>query len=248
MMSHVQSIDQIYFLEQFPQAKIFPSDVAMEELKRLQEQALNKNEKSRLDRTVIISLNIRSLLKHHESLLLDFQMKAKVIALQETWCPIDQNSHCLEMEGYSLHLVNQGRGKGVATYYSKEFKVAGSINKELYQMAKVTCKDFDVVNIYCSHGANKADFLKDLGSLAGAARPCFIIGHFNINFLRVPKETIVTKILSCGFKQIVESPTHIGGGLLDHVYVKRLLWEPELHLNFPHYTDHAAVSIIKPTD
>ena len=113
-------------------------------------------------------------------------------------------------------------------------------------MSKVTSKEFDVVNVYCSQGANKAEFLKDLGSLAGMARPCFITGDFNVNFLREPKDTIVTKILSCGFKQIVRSPTHTEGGLLDHVYMKRVTWEPEVCLNFPYYTDHASISIVKP--
>ena len=50
-------------------------------------------------------------------------------------------------------------------------------------MSKVTSEDFDVVNIYCSKGANKNEFLRDLGSLASAPRPCFIVGDFNINFL-----------------------------------------------------------------
>ena len=99
-------------------------------------------------------------------------------------------------------------------------------------MSKVTSKDFDVINIYRSQNANKAEFLRDLGSLAGAARPCFVIGDLNVNFLNDPKD-IITKILSCSFKQVVQSPTHIEGGLLDHIHVKRITWEPEVHLNFP---------------
>ena len=99
-------------------------------------------------------------------------------------------------------------------------------------------------NVYCSKGANKVNFLKDLGSLAGAARPCFIVGDFNINYLSVPKDPVVTKILACGFQQIVQNPTHVGGGLLDHVYTKRITWDPCLIINYPYYTDHGAVSIV----
>ena len=246
MLSRVQTIDQIYILEKFPREKIFPSEHAMEELKRLQEMALNETEKSWLSDTLITSMNIRSLPKHYEAVLKDFQVKGKVIALQETWCNLDENGSCFKIEGYKLHLVNHGRGKGVATYYSSEFKVSGSINKERYQMSKVTSRDFDVVNIYRSQGADKTEFLRDLGGLAGAARPCFIIGDFNVNFLQDPKDMIITKIQSCSFKQIVQSPTHKEGGLLDHAYMKRLSWEPEVHLKFPYYTDHAAISIVRP--
>ena len=143
-------------------------------------------------------------------------------------------------------MVNQGRGKGVATYFSDEFQVSGTVNKEYYQMSKVAGNEFDIVNIYCSQGANKAEFLRDLGKMAGSPKPCFIVGDFNINYLRVPHEMIVNKIQSCGYKQLVQHPTHIAGGLLDHVYVKRLSWDPEVYLNFPYYTDHAAISIVKP--
>ena len=48
----------------------------------------------------------------------NIRVKGKVIGLQETWCNMDESEHCYEIEGYNLHLVNQGRGKGVATYYS----------------------------------------------------------------------------------------------------------------------------------
>ena len=145
-----------------------------------------------------------------------------------------------------MHLVNQGRGKGVATYYNNEFKVSGSINKELYQISKVISQEFDVINIYCSKGANKSDFLRDLGSLANAARPTFLIGDLNINFLNNPKDRIVIKILSNGFKQLVSAPTHIEGGLLDHIYIKQLSFEPHIVINFPYYSDHGAISVFSP--
>ena len=110
-------------------------------------------------------------------------------------------------------------------------------------MSKVSSKEFDVVNLYCSNGANKANFLKDLGSLAGAARPTFIVGDFNINFLNKPQDAILKKILSTGFKQIVSQPTHLEGGLLDHIYFKRLPFEPKVIVNFPYYSDHGALSV-----
>ena len=111
-------------------------------------------------------------------------------------------------------------------------------------MSRVSSTEMDIINIYCSHGANKAEFLKDLGSLARGPRPCIILGDFNIDYLQ-GAEAIINKITSCGFKQIVTTATHIKGGLLDHVYVKRLPWEPTIEMNFPYFTDHAAISVMK---
>ena len=243
MGSRVERIDQLFILNEFSTEKIYPSPAAMEELNHLQNKAMNNMEDQRINSNIIISLNIRSLVKHHSALCNDFQMKAKVIALQETWCPVGQNPELLQMPGYNLHLVNSGHGKGIATYFSAEFQQVEEVNREHYQMSKITSNEYDVVNVYCSKGANKVAFLNDLGKLAKAPRPCYIVGDFNVNFLRDPQDQIIKKILSHGFKQIVSEPTHIAGSLLDHVYVKRVLQEPKIALNFVYYSDHAAVSL-----
>ena len=144
-----------------------------------------------------------------------------------------------------MHLVSQGRGKGVALYFKPNFKVSGTINKPHYQLAKISCQDYDVINVYRSHGSNKVEFLNDLGSLARGIRPCFIVGDFNINYLGNPKDMIIQKITSCGFSQVVEHPTHQEGGLLDHVYVKKAPFKFQVNLSTPFYSDHSIVSIVK---
>ena len=102
------------------------------------------------------------------------------------------------------------------------FKISGSVNTNLYQMSKVSNGNLDIINIYISRGASKAEFLKHLGNLAKGSKNCFIVGDFNVDFLHEPKDAVVSKILSCGFKQIVPHPTHLEGGLLDHIYHKGL--------------------------
>ena len=158
MGSRVQRLDQLFILNEFPTEKIYPSPAAIEELNHLQNKALNNMEDQRINSNIIISLNIRSLVKHHSALCNDFQMKAKVIALQETWCPVGQNPELLQMPGYNLHLVNSGHGKGIATYFSAEFQQVEEVNREHYQMSKITSTEYDVVNVYCSKGANKVAF------------------------------------------------------------------------------------------
>ena len=76
-------------------------------------------------------------------------------------------------------------------------------------------------------------------------RPTFLVGDFNINFLNNPKDGILTKIMSNGFQQLVAQPTHIEGGLLDHIYCKRLSFEPLVAINFPYYSDHGAISVFQ---
>ena len=82
MFSRPQRLDQVYIFEKFESSKIFPSDSAMKELERLNIEALNEKEKIRLESTIIQTLNIRSLMKHHAALKNDFRVKAKVIAFK----------------------------------------------------------------------------------------------------------------------------------------------------------------------
>ena len=243
MASRVQCIDQLFIFEKYLSSKIFPSDCAMKELEQLKKEALNDKEKARRECTIVQSLNIRSLSKHYTNLQNDYKIKAKVIALQETWCSKDQGISAFEMEGYNLHLVSNGRGRGIATYFTNEFQVTGLTNKEHYQISKVSNGEYDVINVYCSQGHDKAEFLRDLGNLAGPMRSGFIVGDFNIDFLHEPKGLVVSKILSRGFKQIVSHPTHVEGGLLDHIYHKGLQWEPKADIQFPYYSDHGLISV-----
>ena len=158
---------------------------------------------------------------------------------------MDQGISSLEIPGYDLNLVNHGRGKGIATYYTDQFQAAGAINKDFYQISKITGAKFDVINVYCSQRLNSAEFLRDLGSLAAPMQAGFIIGDFNVDFLHEPKAALIRKILSHGFKQILSHPTHMEGGLLDHVYHKGLSWEPFANIDFPYYSDHGLISICK---
>ena len=152
-----------------------------------------------------------------------------------------------QLPGYNLHLVSHGRGKGVATYFLPEFELAGEVNTQNYQICKVSSKNFDVINVYRSKGAETVHFLNDLGKLASGQKPCFLVGDFNINFLKEGQHPIILKITSCGFRQIVSLPTHTAGGLLDHVYVKNIPFQPQININFPFYSDHAHVAIVKPS-
>ena len=72
MMSRVQSLQQLFIVNEFPQEKIYPSREATNELKRLHEIASNEEEQERRDRTMILSLNIRSLQKHYKDFQRDY--------------------------------------------------------------------------------------------------------------------------------------------------------------------------------
>ena len=246
MMSRVQSLTQLYILDKLPLDKIYASKIAMKELKRLENIALNDQVKQREKNTSIISLNVRSLVKNHRNLIKDYIVTSDipVLALQETWLDIDEY---LEIQGYQAHFVNQGHGKGVVTYFKDNFKVTGTIKADTYQISKISSETLDVVNVYRNWNENTSQdsFLKDLQNLTSGQRLCYVVGDFNVDILKSHTHQICSMLKDNGFEQIISSSTHEGGGLIDHVYVKNITGGklPVVSLSFPFYTDHAAIAI-----
>ena len=245
MMSRVQSLQQLYILNEFLSDKIFPSAIAKIELERLNEIACNEEEILKGRNAMVFSFNIRSLPKHHKDIISDYHSKAQIIAIQETWCEPEQENEHLALPGYKMHFESRGRGKGIVTYFKDQFQVTATINTELYQITKVSNKDYHVINVYCSKGASKQQLSKDLCALTRGAQFCIIVGDFNENFLQEPKTRFVQYMILQKFSQLVETPTHIEGGLLDHVYVQNARWALDTEVNFRYYSDHAAITVMK---
>ena len=123
--------------------------------------------------------------------------------------------------------------------------MTGSINRSLYQISQVSDGKYNIVNLYLSKGANKQQFLHDLRSLVTGISNCVIVGDFNIDYLLNPNEMVISTLKSKGFTQLIETPTHTCGGLLDHVYTKQLKNKLETSLNFPYFSDHALISVME---
>ena len=88
-----------------------------------------------------------------------------------------------------------------------------------------------------------------MGSLAKESKSCFIVGDFNIDFLCNSNEVIIKTITSKGFSQIISTPTHLNGGLIDHIYMKYPDHDIKTDIDFPFFSDHAYFqSLTKATD
>ena len=77
---------------------------------------------------------------------------------------------------------------------------------------------------------------------------CIIVGDFNDNFLKEPKSNFVQQMIAQKLTQLVETPTHAEGGLLDHVYVTNTKWQLNTEVNFRYYSDHAAITVMMSND
>ena len=244
MLSRVQALSQLFIVGEVPRQKIFPSPIAMKELERLEQISLNDTEKNIRARTLLTSLNIRSLPKHIADLRNDFKMtNCKMICIQETWCSDIYNNNHLNIECFKLHFTNQGKGKGVANYYKDYFKLTGEVNTVLFQMTKFSCNHCDIVNVYHSQSANTESFISNLNMLIADCSTYYIVGDFNIDLFVNSKHPIVTFIISHGFQQLVIESTHESGSLLDYAFVKAS-YVCDYASHWPYYSDHAAICLV----
>ena len=241
MLSRVQALSQLFILDEVCVKKIYASKVALEELDKINVLAMNNH----ISRKKVFSCNIRSLKCHYKDLLSTPSIKtADVICLQETW--LTNDSKVGQIPDFLPNFNNAGRGKGVATYYRKNFTLSSTVKQDLYQISKVTSDYLDVVNVYRSDGASSNAIVKDLLSMIDQSKSTLIVGDLNICYLSQRSHPVISFLESNGFCQLVKSPTHVDGRLIDHVYhytPEHANKEMNVEQQSPYYTDHDIIWI-----
>ena len=216
ILSRVQALSQIFILVDVCSEKIYSSADALQELKRQRSLAINYKRAN----PSIVSCNIRSLAKHHKDIFSSsFIKQAEVICLQETWLREDTTyENEVDVGVMEKHFVSVGPGKGIATYWMKDFTLSSSVKKSYYQMTKVSSQVIDVINIYrSSNNEDSSSFLEDLLYLFNKEKETIILGDLNICYITERSHEILKAIERHGFQQKVRVPTHTDGHQMDHV-------------------------------
>ena len=103
------------------------------------------------------------------------------------------------------------------------------------------------INIYRSSSGSILEALKALEALLENSKPNLITGDFNLCFTKNNANSITTRLLDLGFKQLVTEATHIQGGLINHVYWRNSrtpqFQEPIVERYSPYYSDHDAIGL-----
>ena len=240
MLSRAERLSQVFILDNLYLEKWTVSESALNELKDTEANAMNICSQKVLGEVVIVSLNIFSLLtKFHEVKQIVAAMKPDVICIQETWLqPGVHQAAEFQLQEYDLHLVSSGKGKGIATFFSKEFSVCKSIHQSDLQMTKVCSKALDVINVYRS---SKGRGLETQLSLMKGRKICLVCGDMNIDLKKAgPEQRHLNSYLrEAKMKFMVKSTTHDKGGLLDHVYVsEEIMKQTTVEQKAVRFSDH----------
>ena len=245
-LRRVEMLRQLILLKQIKARMIKVNELPAKEAPRIKKEAINyRNDtwhKKPEDNINIATLNIISLPKHHKDIASDPTLKAcDIICLNETFLH-SSDIALVSLPGYALHASGGGRGKGVAIFTRETFcpnnKI--TISEPEYQMMKLEFQKVDIIAVYLSPNKNIPRVTEDLFSLIHPDKRTLICGDFNLD----PSNNLLSyALMTSGFNQIVTEPTHIDGGILDHVYTRHFEQVPKPFIHPLYFSDHDAICV-----
>ena len=185
---------------------------------------------------------------HFQDILQDNTLlEADIIHLNETSIT-EEEENDIKLPGFNSHFISVGNGKGVVTFIKdSNFTHEQDLKAEYMQIVKFTSRKLDVINVYRSRNGNYVDLFHQLQRMTTREnKPMLVTGDFNICFHNNRNNRMSKGLEQDGFKQLVQEPTHIRGGHIDHAYWKdkTAVWkEPELDRYSPYYSDHDALCL-----
>ena len=243
MMGRVSNIENLYISENFDLKKVRPQKKALAEQIILDEMF----SKTTITKYDIFFVNIRSLRHHQRDLLGDLNAQnSNLLCLSETWIYPDDEEEAdwIDIPNKNKTLSCVGRGKGCCVYYDND-QCLRNINKFISQKFQIISGIYkncaQIFVLYISKGAD-FDLIVNTMKNMMIPGPKIVIGDFNYEST---KHNALTLFLnSKGLIQIVNRPTHIEGGIIDHCYVeKNMMNAIKIDYIYPYYSDHISICL-----
>ena len=249
MLSRVESITQLFILEEFDEKKVYGNHEAIKELEKMNKISVNERPTAwhdkKIRQTRISLLNCGSLRPKWSHITSDMSITfSDVLCLTETWLWDDEDLEKFKLQGFVGHHNTQGRGQGVSVYWKRDrFKHKKDLKRDKIQLTIMSSTDLDLIVVYKSPAGKDSDLWQMLQTVINPNHPTVVCGDFNMCFSEQKNSISISCLLNMGFKQLVQSSTHIEGGSIDHVYVLDIQAHVELYS--PYYTakDHDGILI-----
>ena len=253
MLSRVQCIDQLFIVGELNEDKIRAAPAALSELKRLREISFNRNptpwHRRNSKAIKIASVNCCGLLPHLRDIRKDHKLQnGDLLHILETSLPQDIDEDGITIHGYRGSFINVGNGKGIGTFV-KEVVAADhlqNIVKQTLQISKFKIAGLDTISVYRSSNQSVKEVVEALDSLIDVGKPTLVTGDFNICTKKNASNVVTASLSQKGFQRMIERPTQIQGGHIDHIYwLDRDLRynQPKVEFYSPYWSDHDALLV-----
>ena len=219
ILSRIMSIQQLFLLP-FDQAKIYCNENAKMEAEKLKDKAINRRltrwDIEQDDVFKISTLNVRSLQKHLEDFANDsILQKSDIICINETWLVQAMDT---SFENFHKFYIN-AKSKGIALFSKIKPVQIKKYEDEMASVILASYQTFDLIAVYrFSENTQLGQFTNLIHSLLNLSRTIVICGDVNVDLVKYPTNNFSQYLFGLGFIQLVNTPTHIQGGIIDHVY------------------------------
>ena len=260
-LSRVKSIDGLYFTGQYSHSAFTCSKKVADEYTRLRmtENQLAPLKDFQISNTslVISLLNIRSLKLHSIDILSDkFLLGSDILCLTETQIGFDNNdSHIHEIEEnlnvFTISFNNdQHKHNSLALCHQEDVNVleydhSSAFSLMTFKKDSFCNKEFCLLLLYKSPKIQFNVFLCQLSNFLRTYQIDFVLGDFNINGLDETACSRLNEIMT-EYQLVLDFPTHIDGGMLDHIYVLNKLardFDVKTLRKCVNMSDHDAIKI-----
>ena len=163
----------------------------------------------------------------------------------ETSLPADADNDDITIHGFHGRFLNIGNGKGSATFIRNGVicEHTQDVVKQTLQISKFSLDGIDSISVYRSSTHSILEVREALTSMVELKKPTLITGDFNLCVKKNLNNVITVSLKQMGFKMMMDRPTHIQGGHIDHIY-----WMdrderfnlPSIDHYSPYWTDHDA--------
>ena len=135
-----------------------------------------------------------------------------------------------------------GAGRGIGAF-TKTFIHACSVIDNNFQILCVPMNDLvQLCFLYLSRDCDQSTVVSAIDSIMKGPQICIFAGDFN--FQAGTQNMISNFFTSMNYLQLIKSPTHEKGRIIDHLYAPNTLSNNiTIKLHYPHYSDHAAILV-----
>ena len=182
-------------------------------------------------------VNVRSLYAHCGDVMRDnIMMNSDIFSVGETWLNCESE---VSFNGFKGYFASFGRGKGVAAFSQFHLDQFPYIySSDSFSIIKIEIFGIELVFVYVSQNCDRKVLVSQLFDHMNPTKPTVIMGDFNEKYCKT--SNMSRDLERRNFSQLISTPTHDRGNLIDHVYVNGLMSEREYFIekNAAYYTDH----------
>ena len=233
------------FSGKFDPSGIKCSSLALEESKRLQcsfDEKIKITSAKKDGHWKISYLNVKSLYAHCGDVVRDnIMMDSDLISLGETWLHFQSE---VSFSGFKGYFANFGRGKGVAAFTKCHLDQIPYIqSSDCHSLIQMKMFGIDFIFVYISHNCDRKQLIHQLFDLMNSSNPTVLMGDFNEKYSK--SSNMSRDLETRNFSQLISTPTHDKGNLIDHLYVNDLLLQKGhfIEKNAAYYSDHDIITL-----